>query len=164
MLARSDGPGALLAVHAEDWETTAREMQARPGSLECERSGRIFAFPSPQRRAHCNRASPPGTEAHEIEGTVCHVSTPEALDRIRKQKAGGLEVYAETCPHYLLLSQETARPHGPFARVKPPIRSEALREELFRRFRDGSIDILSSDHAPYLPTEKEKGLEDIWRC
>lgn len=153
--------GLFVAVHAEDLETIAHETEA----VQLSGAKGLDAF---------SLSRPPRAEWIAVERVIraqkrtgskvliCHVSTPEAVDRIRKAKAEGLKIYAETCPHYLLLSQEGVCAQGPFARVKPPMRPEALRERLFQQFHDGLIDILSSDHAPYRLDEKEKGLENIW--
>ncbi|MBN2437787.1 MAG: amidohydrolase family protein [Deltaproteobacteria bacterium] len=153
--------GLFVAVHAEDPETIAGETRA----VQASSVKGLDAFAM---------SRPPRTELIAVERVIraqkrtesrvliCHVSTPEAVDRIREAKAEGSKIYAETCPQYLLLSQDVVRSHGPFARVKPPIRSEALREGLFQRFHNGWIDILSSDHAPYRLEEKERGLENIW--
>ena len=153
--------GRFLAVHAEDTETIARATL----SPEVMVAKGLDAF---------SLSRPPVAELIAVErvlrvqkrtGTrvlICHVSTPDAVDLIQDAKGEGREVYAETCPQYLLLSQETACHHGPYARVKPPIRPESLRAGLFGRFREGRIDLLSSDHAPYLPEEKQKGMKNIW--
>lgn len=90
---------------------------------------------------------------------IVHVTSAWALDFLRLAKGRGVAMTGETCPHYLLFDEATAREHGPWAKIAPPFRAPADREALWAALADGSLDILASDHAPFLPHEKE--AEDI---
>ena len=89
---------------------------------------------------------------------VCHISTKESVALIRKAKAEGLDVSCETGPHYLLLNESMLQEDGRF-KMNPPIRSEEDRQALLEGLRDGTIDIIATDHAPHTAEEKSKGLQ-----
>ena len=91
---------------------------------------------------------------------VCHISTKESVDMIRKAKAEGLNVTCETGPHYLLLSQDDLLDEGRF-KMNPPIRSAADRDALVEGLLDGTIDCIATDHAPHSAEEKSKGLHSL---
>jgi len=88
---------------------------------------------------------------------MCHMSTKESLELIRKAKAEGLDVTCETGPHYLTLCDADLREDGRF-RMNPPLRSTADRDALIEGILDGTIDMLATDHAPHSAEEKSKGL------
>lgn len=153
--------GLFLAIHAEDNEIIGRETK------------RIKSLGGKNLKAF-SHSRPPISEIQAIKNviesqklvntkiSICHVSTPEGIEIINKAKEKGLDIHAETCPQYLFLNEEKASKFGSFARVKPPIRKESLRKKLWSQFRNGLVDIISSDHAPYLPSEKEKSGDNIW--
>ena len=89
---------------------------------------------------------------------VCHISTKESVELIGEAKASGLDVTCETAPHYLLLTDEDLQEDGRF-KMNPPIRSHADQEALLQGIKDGTIDIIATDHAPHSIEEKSKGLE-----
>ncbi len=90
---------------------------------------------------------------------VCHISTKESVDLIRRAKAEGLDVTCETAPHYLLLTEDDLRDEGRF-KMNPPLRTRADREALLQGLMDGTIDMIATDHAPHAAEEKAKGLRD----
>ena len=89
---------------------------------------------------------------------VCHISTKESVDLIRKAKLDGLDVTCETAPHYLVLNDMNLQEDGRF-KMNPPIRSEADRLALIEGICDGTIDMIATDHAPHSAEEKGKGLK-----
>ena len=89
---------------------------------------------------------------------VCHISTKESVDIIRKAKAEGLDITCETGPHYLVMNDTMLQEHGRF-KMNPPIRSEEDRKALLEGILDGTIDMLATDHAPHSAEEKGRGLE-----
>lgn len=89
---------------------------------------------------------------------VCHISTKESVELIRRAKEDGLDVTCETGPHYLLLSDQDLQEDGRF-KMNPPLRDESDREALLEGIRDGTIDMIATDHAPHSVEEKGKGLE-----
>ena len=89
---------------------------------------------------------------------VCHISTKESVDIIRKAKAAGIDVTCETGPHYLVMDDSMLQENGCF-KMNPPLRSKADREALVQGIIDGTIDMIATDHAPHSAEEKSKGLE-----
>ena len=85
---------------------------------------------------------------------ICHVSTKGSVALIRDAKRRGVRVTAETCPHYLLLTEEALRRKDADYRMNPPLREEADRLALLEGLADGTIDAISTDHAPHSPEEK----------
>ena len=88
---------------------------------------------------------------------VCHVSTKESVELVRRAKAAGLPVSCETAPHYLVLCDEDLREEGRF-KMNPPLRSRADREALVAGLQDGTIEVIATDHAPHTAAEKARGL------
>ena len=89
---------------------------------------------------------------------VCHISTKESVDLIRKAKAAGIDVTCETAPHYLVMDDSCLQEDGRF-KMNPPLRSPADREALLEGLADGTIDMIATDHAPHSAEEKSRGLE-----
>ena len=75
---------------------------------------------------------------------IAHTSTPEAMELIKKARAEGQDIYLETAPHYLLLSEETIDKLGPFAKGNPPLRSRESMEALWKYVNDGSVVVFCS--------------------
>ena len=80
---------------------------------------------------------------------AAHVSTAESLDLIRRAKAGGLNVTCDTAPHYFALNENEVGDYRTFAKVSPPLRSEADRLAVAEALADGTIDVVASDHSPH---------------
>lgn len=89
---------------------------------------------------------------------VCHISTKESVELIRKAKKEGVNITCETGPHYLTLNDMDLQEEGRF-KMNPPIRSEEDRLALIEGIKDGTIDMIITDHAPHSKEEKSKGLE-----
>ena len=85
---------------------------------------------------------------------ICHVSTKGSVELIRDAKARGVRVTAETCPHYLLLTDKALESKDADYRMNPPLRGEEDRLALIQALKDGTIDAISTDHAPHSPEEK----------
>ena len=88
---------------------------------------------------------------------VCHISTAESVELIRKAKAEGVDVTCETAPHYLILDENDLQENGNF-KMNPPLRGKRDREALIQGVKDGTIDMIATDHAPHSAEEKSKGL------
>ena len=89
---------------------------------------------------------------------VCHISAKETVEAIRKAKAEGVDVTCETGPHYLILTDMDLKEEGRF-KMNPPLRGEEDRLALIEGIKDGTIDMIATDHAPHSAEEKSKGLE-----
>lgn len=121
-------------------------------------------------RAHGHRGICSESEWREVERDlslaaetgcafhVCHVSTKESVELIRQARRRGVDVTAETAPHYLLLTDADLQEDGRF-KMNPPLRGEADRAALIEALLDGTIDMIATDHAPHSAEEKSRGLE-----
>lgn len=89
---------------------------------------------------------------------VCHISTKESVELIRQAKAHGVNVTCETAPHYLVLCDDDMQEDGRF-KMNPPLRSREDKEALIEGIKDGTIDMMATDHAPHSAEEKGRGLE-----
>ena len=89
---------------------------------------------------------------------VCHISTKESVELIREAKKRGVDVTCETAPHYLILTDNDLKEEGRF-KMNPPLRSIDDREALIEGIKDGTIDMIATDHAPHSEEEKSRGLE-----
>ena len=89
---------------------------------------------------------------------VCHISCKESVELIRKAKAEGVNITCETAPHYLVLTDMDLKEEGRF-KMNPPLRSEEDRLALIEGIKDGTIDMIATDHAPHSDEEKSNGLE-----
>ena len=84
-----------------------------------------------------------GCKAH-----ICHVSCPEVAEVIRQAQREGLDVTAETCAHYLCMTQEDLLQKGPLFKCAPPLRSSVQRDGLWEYVADGTFSGIASDHSP----------------
>lgn len=124
-------PGVDVAVHA----------LARPPSSEDIAVARAIALA----RTH-------GAKLH-----IAHLSTKEALDRVRAAKADGLPVTCEVAPHHLFLTVDDFAQLGTFAKMNPPLRTREHQEALWEGVADGTVDCIATDHAPHTLAEKQAG-------
>ncbi len=88
---------------------------------------------------------------------VCHVSTKESVALVREAKRRGVEVTCETGPHYLTMCDMDLKEEGRF-KMNPPLRSAADRDALVEGIKDGTVEIIATDHAPHAAEEKSRGL------
>ena len=91
---------------------------------------------------------------------VLHISSAAELAPLRDAKARGVDVTGETCPHYLMLSDLDYERLRGVIRVNPPVREASNQDPLWAALRDGTIDMIATDHAPHAPEEKTR--PDIW--
>lgn len=89
---------------------------------------------------------------------VQHISTRGTVELIRRAKQEGIHVTAEVCPHHLTLTEEALNSFNPVFKVAPPLRSQDDVDACIEALRDGTIDVIASDHAPHLREEKELEL------
>lgn len=85
---------------------------------------------------------------------ICHVSTYSGIQLIREAKARGVQVTAETCPHYFTLTDEVIASFDPNTKVNPPIREEKDRLAVIEGLKDGTLDCIVTDHAPHHADDK----------
>ncbi|RKU26001.1 dihydroorotase [Candidatus Poribacteria bacterium] len=91
---------------------------------------------------------------------ILHVSTSGAVDLIRWGKQRGVNVTAEACPHHWILTDEEIEKQGTNAKMHPPLRSKTDIEAVLNGLQDGTIDAITTDHAPHTPEEKALGMVD----
>ena len=145
--------GKMIAAHCEDESLLEKGWSVNQGAAE--RLGLIGNAPESewrqvQRDIALTRET--GCAYH-----VCHVSTKESVELIRRAKAEGVDVTCETAPHYLTLTDMDIVDDGRF-RMNPPIRSKADRDALIAGILDGTVDMIATDHAPHSQKEKSGGL------
>ena len=143
--------GGMLQVHCEDpilLDTAVADLLARgetgPRSHAAARPPYVEAVATARALAFARGA---GAPVH-----VVHLSSAAALDEVRRAKAAGVEVTAETCPHYLTLTDDRYDDPDPVACacaiISPPLRSAADRDALWAGLADGSLDLIATDHVP----------------
>jgi allantoinase len=152
----------LVAVHAED-DDLARQLtavQRARGATDV----RSFLATRPVEvelaaiRTATDVAGETGCRLH-----IVHVSSPEGIALVGEARRRGVDVTAETCPHYLLLNEEDVVRLGAPAKCFPPFRSEARRRQLWESVRNGGLDTIGSDHSPAPPSLKtSKDFFEIW--
>lgn len=98
--------------------------------------------------------------AEETGGRVhiCHVSTAKSVDIIRKMKKKGVLITCETCPQYFTLTEDEVLNMGSLARVNPPLRTRKDVQGIIAGLKDGTIDVIATDHAPHSVEEKARPL------
>ena len=95
---------------------------------------------------------------------IAHISTPQAMQMVKDAKREGLDIYAETCPHYLFLNEDALDKFGPFAKCNPPLRPQSMVDKLWEYVNDGTVDYIGSDHSPFLYEEKTRGIDNIFKA
>ena len=91
---------------------------------------------------------------------IQHISTAGAVDAVRRSKQRGSRVTAEAAPHHFTLTDQAVLTYGTLAKMNPPLRTENDRLAVIEGLRDGTIDMIATDHAPHSAEEKGKGLKD----
>lgn len=147
--------GKMIVAHCED------EAELKPGGCIHEGEyarlhghvGINSASEWKQAERDIRLAKETGVHYH-----ICHVSTKETVELVRRAKAEGVHVTCETGPHYLMYTDMDLEEDGKW-KMNPPIRSAEDREALIRGIQDGTIDCLITDHAPHSAEEKSRGLD-----
>ena len=145
--------GCILAAHCED-NRLLRGGYIHEGRYAAEHSHKGICSESEwgQIARDLELAGKTGCAYH-----VCHISTKESVDLIRRAKDKGVNVSCETAPHYLTLCEDDLQEDGRF-KMNPPIRSKEDRKALIEGIIDGTIDMIATDHAPHSAEEKSRGL------
>ncbi|GAB1476336.1 amidohydrolase family protein [Bacillota bacterium] len=150
-----------IAIHAElneyIYEIEKRlKSEGQDGLMAfCQSRPKIAEIEAVRRVISC-------LERTSCKALVCHISTFEAMRLVSNAQKKGISIYGETCPQYLLFSDESAGRAGVFARIKPPFRDQSNVDKLMELYRNGYFDATGSDHAPYLYDEKVKNGDSIW--
>jgi allantoinase len=158
-IAQRDG---VIGIHAENHDLlqSAGQRQRREGRQDAR--AHALAGPEIAEIEAVNRvvllAQETGVRAH-----IVHLSSAQAAADVQHRERGA-RISIETCPQYLLLTEDDLAEIGPFARCGPPLRSAGTVEELWAALKRGLIDTLASDHCPYLVQDKERGRSSIWEA
>jgi dihydroorotase len=146
--------GKLITAHCEDESLLTKGWSVHEGKYSKEHN--LIGNPSESEWKQVERdlrlVRETGCGYH-----VCHVSTKESVELVRKAKAEGVDVTCETGPHYLALCDEDLQDDGRF-RMNPPIRSREDRDALIAGILDGTVDMIATDHAPHSAEEKSGGI------
>lgn len=152
---------------------TAAKRLGKIIAAHCEDNSLLFGgyiHDGEYAKAHGHRGISSASEYKQIERDlrlveetgcayhVCHISTKESVELIRQAKAHGVNVTCETAPHYLVLCDEDMQEDGRF-KMNPPLRSLEDKQALIEGIKDGTIDMIATDHAPHSAEEKGRGLE-----
>lgn len=152
---------------------TAAKRLSKIIAAHCEDNSLLFGgyiHDGEYAKAHGHRGISSESEYRQIERDlrlaeetgcayhVCHISTKESVELIRQAKARGVNVTCETAPHYLVLCDEDMQEDGRF-KMNPPLRSREDKKALIEGIKDGTIDMIATDHAPHSAEEKGRGLE-----
>ncbi|HMP42408.1 MAG TPA: allantoinase AllB, partial [Roseiflexaceae bacterium] len=139
--AENDHLTAALAQQAQAaGRTTMRDyLHSRPVIAELEAIGRAIAF-----------ARDTGCRLH-----IVHVSTGRGVALVAEARATGVDVSCETCPHYLVLTEDDAERLGAVAKCAPPLRAAAEQHALWQALADGRLPMVASDHSPAPPELKQ---------
>ena len=93
---------------------------------------------------------------------IAHVSSAAAAETLRLYQGSGMDVSGETCPHYLLFTEEDLARVGSYAKINPPLRQKGDQDALWEALRDGTLMAVATDHSPFTQAEKERAKTDIW--
>jgi dihydroorotase len=97
------------------------------------------------------------TEAHLH---IAHVSTARSVELVRQAKKNSINITAEATPHHFTLTDSAVEKYGANAKMNPPLRSQRDVDAVIDGLKDGTIDVIATDHAPHADFEKAKGLDD----
>lgn len=167
-----DGKGVQNDEMMREAMTAAKRL-GKIIAAHCEDNSLLFGgyiHDGEYAKAHGHRGISSASEYKQIERDlrlaeetgcayhVCHISTKESVELIRQAKARGVDVTCETAPHYLVLCDEDMQEDGRF-KMNPPLRSREDKKALIEGIKDGTIDMMATDHAPHSAEEKGRGLE-----
>lgn len=167
-----DGKGVQNDKMMREAMTAAKRL-GKIIAAHCEDNSLLFGgyiHDGEYAKAHGHRGISSASEYKQIERDlrlaeetgcayhVCHISTKESVELIRQAKAHGVNVTCETAPHYLVLCDEDMQEDGRF-KMNPPLRSREDKKALIEGIKDGTIDMIATDHAPHSAEEKGRGLE-----
>jgi allantoinase len=146
-----------VGLHAEDGEIIARAFDSWSGTRRPEAH---FATRPPISETASVVVALELAAATDVHLHIYHASLPRSFDLVSAARAKGQQVTAETCPHYLLLTEQDMDRLGRLRKVNPPLRSPESASGLWDRVASGVVDMISSDHAPWDITKKSRG-DDI---
>jgi dihydroorotase len=133
-------------LKAEGRTDPLAHVEARPNVAEAEAIQRAILF-----------AAETGCKLH-----IYHMSSKDGVQLLKAAKERGVDVSAETCPHYLLLDSSYMKKVGSILKMNPPVRSAENGEALWKGLSDGTVEVIATDHSPH--TLEEKTNDNIWEA
>jgi dihydroorotase len=147
--------GKAVLSHAEDLELTRGGVMNE--GFESMRLG-LRGMPAAAEEVMIHRdielAALTGSKLH-----ILHVSTAGGVDLIRRGKKLGIQVTGEACPHHFTLTDQCLRTFDSNFKMSPPLRTQADIEALIQGLKDGTLDVIATDHAPHAPEKKARELD-----
>ena len=154
---------SILNVHAED-EQTANENLDRL-TAEGRKDPKAHTEWKPNvAEERAVRKVVEFSRALKARLHISHMSTREGVEIVRQNKRLRVRVTAETCPHYLTFTRGDMKKQGPYLKMNPSLKGPKDVQALWEGLRDGTIDMVTSEHAPGERVEKEVGWTDIWKA
>jgi allantoinase len=154
---------SILNVHAEDEQTANENFDRLAAEGRKDPMAHVEWKPNiAEERAVRNVVE--FSRALKARLHISHMSTREGVEIVRKNKRLRVKVTAETCPHYLTFTRGDMRKQGPYLKMNPSLKGPKDVQALWKGLRDGTIDMVTSEHAPGERTEKEVGWTDIWKA
>lgn len=141
--------GMPILCHSEIRSLAEGQMNEGPTAIKLGLSGIPRSAENIAIQKNIILAEETGARVH-----ICHVSTREGVDFIRRAKEAGVKVTAEVSPHHLALTDEACLNWNTNAKINPPLREEEDRQAVISGLKDGTIDCIATDHAPHLASEK----------
>jgi len=163
LLRETEAQSSILNVHAEDEQTANQNYEKLLRNGRMDPLAHLLWKPNiAEERAVKKLISL--TRILNSRLHISHLSSRQGVTIVRNAKRRHVKVTAETCPHYLTLTGSEMKKQGPYVKMNPSLKSRHDVESLWRGLRNGSVDIVTSEHAPGERTEKEVGWTNIWQA
>ena len=155
--------GGLAIIHAENNELISMEEERLKKEGRTDRMCHIESH-SALGELEAVRRALFYLEQTGASAVILHTCMVESLREIRAAQQRGVKVYAECCPHLLTFIDTDMKEYGPWLKFTPVMRGEENRQQLWELLNEGYVSTMGSDHSPYEISEKEAGLDDIWKA
>ena len=148
--------GAVLSFHEED------PAYIHNNGINVGKASKHYGVGGSPREAEITMVERDIRLAEKTGAVICiqHISARESVELVRRAKKRGVAVHAEATPHHFTLTEEAAIRYGTLAKMNPPLREEADRLAIIEGLKDGTIDIIATDHAPHSTEEKDKPITE----
>jgi dihydroorotase (multifunctional complex type) len=161
VMERTAKTGLLHVVHAEEQQIIdVTEARARETGRH---DGRVHALARPEVAEAASVAQCIAlAQATSARLQIAHMTSTAAVGLVARAKDAGLRVTAETCPHYLMFTEDALAQWGPYAKCNPPLRPQGTQDRLWEAIGADIIDVIGTDHSPFLAEEKASHLDNTW--
>ena len=148
--------GAVLSFHEEN------PAYIQNNGINAGKAAAYYGIGGSDRKAEIDMVERDVRLAKQTGATVNiqHISSKEAVELVRQAKRTGAKIYAEATPHHFTLTEEAAIIHGTLAKMNPPLREDGDRLAIIEGLKDGTIDLIATDHAPHSKEEKERAITE----